>query len=86
MVLRWAEKAKLEDRKESASRRLVSYQEGEVTKPFENTITCHNDRVDATKSTSPINPYNPLSTFLLPLAFRQCQLRPCRQGRVGCPP
>ena len=44
-----AEEVKLGDRKESSSRRLIRSHEGGVTKPFKNTITCHNERMDAKK-------------------------------------
>ena len=38
------------------------------------------------KMPRPTKPSSLISTFLSPLALRQCQLSPRRQGRVGCAP
>ena len=53
---------------------------------FENLIASYNERVDAKKTPMPTNPSNLSSTFLSPLASRQCQLIPRRQGKGSHPP
>ena len=65
---------------------MIRSHEGEVTKPFENPITYHNERVDATKTPRPTKPSNLLSNLLFPLALQQCQLSPHHQGGVINPP
>ena len=51
----------------SSFQKLINPHEGGVTKLFKTAITCNNDRVDTTKTTSPTNPSNFLSTLLSPL-------------------
>ena len=47
LMLRFAEKEKLVDKGKSSSRTLIISHYVGVTKPFENQIKCHNERVDA---------------------------------------
>ena len=62
VVLRCVEEAKLGDRKESSSILLIRSHEGGVTKPFENQITCDDER--DLKKQLPVPPI-PLTYYLL---------------------
>ena len=64
------------DEKEASFQKLIRFNKGGTTKPFENPITYNNGRVDTTKTPRPNKPSNLISTLLSPLASLHTQLRP----------
>ena len=86
VMLCCAWEAKLGDKMESSSRKLIRSHKVEFNKPFKNQIKCDDEREDTTKTTRPTKHSNLFSTFLSPLALQQCQLHPHRRGIVGHAP
>ena len=77
LMLCCAQEAKLIDKREPSSRKLIRLHNGGVAILLVNVITYHNERVDATNIPIPIKTSDLFSTFLASLAFRKCQLCPC---------
>ena len=62
--------------KSSSFQKLITSQEGGVTKLFKTPITFNNDKVETTKRPRKTKSYNLISTFLCPLSLWQCQIHP----------
>ena len=86
VMLCCAQEAKLGDKMESSSRKLIRSHKVGFNKPFKNQIKCDDERADMKKTNRPTKPYNLFSTLLSPLELQQCQLRPHHQRKVGHAP
>ena len=61
MISLCVKEAELIDKREPSSRILIRSHEGGFNKPFENKITCNDERMDTTKTPIPTNTYSLIS-------------------------
>ena len=83
VIIRCKEEIKLVNKRDSSSRKFITSHKAGFHKPFENQITCNDERVVTTKTPRPTQLSNSFSTVLSPLSLWKCQLLPRLQGRAG---
>ena len=86
VMLCWAEEAKLWDRKESSSWILIRSHKLGFTKPFENNITLHYERMDVEKTPKPNNTSNLFSNFFISFGLAAVSTAPTSPREIGSPP